>query len=321
MPARSSPASRSSGTASPRQFAADVVVLACGAANTAKLLFLSAGDRHPNGLANASDQVGPELHVPREPGGAGALEGREPDRLPEDARPQRLLFRRPESDYPLGNIQMVGKSQAPMFRGERPAETRLAPEWTLEKVAKHAVDFWLSTEDLPVPENRVTVDRDGRVTLAYKATNDVPKEDLYRKLHSMLGALGMHDHHLLHRFAYMKNDIPVAGCAHQAGTARMGADPADLGRRRRLQGSRARQPLRRRHERLPEHRGGQSGPDRDGQLATGGRPPARPSGGGTTVKAAARVNGRPRGSPWRVTKGLAYSSSAEDSPGSALRRS
>jgi choline dehydrogenase-like flavoprotein len=42
----------------------------------------------------------------------------------------------------------------------------------------------------------------------------------------MLGRLGMHDHHLLHRFAYMKNDIPVAGCAHQAGTARMGSDRA-----------------------------------------------------------------------------------------------
>jgi choline dehydrogenase-like flavoprotein len=111
-----------------------------------------------------------------------------------------------------------------MFRGEKPGETKLAPEWTLEKVATHAIDFWLSTEDLPVPENRVTVDRDGRVTLAYKATNDVPKDDLYKKLHGMLGDLGMHDHHLLHRFAYMKNDIPVAGCAHQAGTARMGAD-------------------------------------------------------------------------------------------------
>ena len=61
-------------------------------------------------------------------------------------------------DYPLGNIQMVGKSQAPMFRGERPGETKLAPQWTLEKVAKHAIDFWLSTEDLPMPENRVTVD-------------------------------------------------------------------------------------------------------------------------------------------------------------------
>ena len=56
---------------------------------------------------------------------------------------------------------MVGKSQAEMFRGEKPGETKLAPEWSLERVAQHAIDFWLSTEDLPRPENRVTVDRDG----------------------------------------------------------------------------------------------------------------------------------------------------------------
>ena len=73
-----------------------------------------------------------------------------------------FYFGSDEHDYPLGNIQMVGKSQAPMFRGEKPAETKLAPHWSLERIAKHAIDFWLSTEDLPLPENRVTVDRDGR---------------------------------------------------------------------------------------------------------------------------------------------------------------
>jgi choline dehydrogenase-like flavoprotein len=121
---------------------------------------------------------------------------------------------------------MVGKSQAPMFRGEKPGETKLAPEWSLEKIARHAVDFWLSTEDLPRPDNRVTVDREGRVTLRYAATNEVPKKQLYEKLRSLLGQIGMHEHHLLGRHTYMKNDIPVAGCAHQAGTCRFGSDPA-----------------------------------------------------------------------------------------------
>jgi choline dehydrogenase-like flavoprotein len=41
----------------------------------------------------------------------------------------------------------------------------------------------------------------------------------------MLGKLRMEPDHLFHRFAYMKNDIPVAGVAHQAGTCRMGSDP------------------------------------------------------------------------------------------------
>ena len=42
----------------------------------------------------------------------------------------------------------------------------------------------------------------------------------------MLRHLGMHPDHLIPRHAYLKNDIPVAGCAHQAGTCRFGADPA-----------------------------------------------------------------------------------------------
>jgi choline dehydrogenase-like flavoprotein len=121
---------------------------------------------------------------------------------------------------------MVGKSQAPMFRGEKPGETRLAPHWSLEKIARHAIDFWLSTEDLPKPQNRVTLDSEGRVTLNYTPTNDEPKKRLHAKLHGMLGDLHMEPDHLFRRFAYMANDIPVAGVAHQAGTCRFGTDPA-----------------------------------------------------------------------------------------------
>ena len=173
---------------------------------------------------------------------------------------------------------MVGKSQAEMYRGERPGETELAPEWTLERTARHAIDFWLSTEDLPMPENRVTVDGKGNLTLAYTPTNEVPKQELYGKLKSVLGKLDMNPHHLIQRFAYMKNEIPVAGVAHQAGTCRFGSDPVDLGARCRLQGARARQPLRRRHERLPEHRRGEPRADGDGELAARRRPPAREAG-------------------------------------------
>ena len=113
-----------------------------------------------------------------------------------------------------------------MFRGERPRDTKLAPEWTLERMARHAIDFWLSTEDLPRPDNRVTVDGDGKLTLTYTETNAEAKKRLYEKVKSMLGKLDMNPDHLIHRFAYMKNDIPIAGCAHQAGTCRFGTDPA-----------------------------------------------------------------------------------------------
>jgi choline dehydrogenase-like flavoprotein len=84
----------------------------------------------------------------------------------------------------------------------------------------------LSTEDLPLPENRVTLRDDGSIALAYKATNDVPKKRLLHELKLLLRDLGMQHDHLVPRHAYLKNDIPVAGCAHQAGTCRFGTDPA-----------------------------------------------------------------------------------------------
>ena len=210
---------------SKERFAGDLIVLACGAANRTKLLLMSANDRHPKGLANGSDQVGRNYMFHNSQAVLALSREENPTVFQKTLGLNDFYFGSDDHAYPLGNIQMVGKSQAPMFRGEKPGETRLAPEWTLERVAKHAVDFWLSTEDLPRAENRVTVDGDGRVTLRYTPTNDVPKKELHGKLQSMLGHLNMHSDHLLHRFAYMKNEIPVAGVAHQAGTCRCGDDP------------------------------------------------------------------------------------------------
>jgi choline dehydrogenase-like flavoprotein len=207
------------------RFAADVVALACGAANTAKLLLVSANDHHPGGLANSSDQVGRNYMFHNSSAVLALSRDENPTIFQKTLGLNDFYFGADHVDYPLGNIQMVGKSQEPMFRGERPGETKLAPHWSLEKIAKHAIDFWLSTEDLPRPENRVSVDGDGKVTLSYTATNEKPKEELHKQLHSMLGKLHMEQDHLFHRFAYMKNDIPVAGVAHQAGTCRMGDDP------------------------------------------------------------------------------------------------
>ena len=207
--------------------AADLVVVACGAANTAKLLLASASDKHPAGLANGSDQVGRNymFHASQ---AVLALSREENPTVYQKTLGLNDFYLKGDDgfEFPLGNIQMVGKSQPEMFRGEKPTETKLAPEWSLDRIARHAIDFWLSTEDLPRPDNRVTVDRDGRLTLSYTPTNDVPKERLYDKLRSMLGKLDLNEGHLISRFAYMKNEIPVAGCAHQAGTCRFGSDPA-----------------------------------------------------------------------------------------------
>jgi choline dehydrogenase-like flavoprotein len=128
-------------------------------------------------------------------------------------------------NYPMGNIQMVGKSLGPMYKGEKPIETALAPLMLLDEIAEHAVDFWLTTEDLPDPNNRVTVDKEGKLTLSYTFNNQVPMQKLYEKLKSMLNHLGMHPDYLIPRDIYMKTSIPIAGVAHQSGTCRFGKDP------------------------------------------------------------------------------------------------
>jgi choline dehydrogenase-like flavoprotein len=209
------------------RYSADIVVAACGAANTAKLLLLSANDKHPNGLANGSDQVGRNFMF-HDSSAVLALSREENSTVFQKTLGLNdFYFGADDFEYPLGNVQMVGKSSAPMFRGEKPIETKLAPQWSLERIASHAIDFWLSTEDLPRADNRVTVDRDGKLTLSYAETNAEARKQLYEKVKSLVGQLDMNPGHLIHRFAYMKNDIPEAGCAHQAGTCRFGSNPAD----------------------------------------------------------------------------------------------
>jgi choline dehydrogenase-like flavoprotein len=209
-------------------FEGQLVVVSCGAANSARLLLASASHKHPRGLGNGSDQVGRNFMFHNSQAVLAVSKEENPTIFQKTLGVNDFYFTGGDDfQFPLGNIQMVGKSQAPMFRGEKPGETRFAPEWTLGDVARHAVDFWLSTEDLPVADNRVTLAEDGNVQISYTPSNEEPKNRLYHQLKSMLGDLGMHHGHLLPHHAYLKNEIPVAGCAHQAGTVRFGNNPSN----------------------------------------------------------------------------------------------
>ena len=139
-------------------FTADIVVVACGAANSAALLLNSSSAAHPRGLANASDQVGRNYMFHNSQAVLALSQGAEPDRLPEDARAQRLLLRHgrlrvPAGEHPDGR-EVLGR-HVPRREAAADQARAAAGRWT--KVASHAVDFWLSTEDLPRPENRVTL--------------------------------------------------------------------------------------------------------------------------------------------------------------------
>jgi choline dehydrogenase-like flavoprotein len=206
-------------------FRGDIVVVSCGAANSAKLLLMSANDKHPKGLANGSDQVGRNYMFHNSQAVLAISLEPNPTIFQKTIALNDFYFGMDGFEYPMGNIQMTGKSLGPMYRGEKPLETALLPMGLLDNLARHAVDFWLTTEDLPDPENRVTVNQAGNLTLSYTPNNQVARQKLYDKLKSMLSVLGMHPHHLIPRDIYMKTDIPIAGCAHQAGTCRFGADP------------------------------------------------------------------------------------------------
>ncbi|MGZ3679767.1 MAG: GMC oxidoreductase, partial [Ktedonobacterales bacterium] len=188
-------------------------------------LLLSANDQHPNGLANGSDQVGRNYMFHNSRAVLAVSTAVNDTIFEKTVGLNDFYFGMEGFEYPMGNIQMTGKSVAPMYRGEKPRLTKLAPTWSLTDTARHAVDFWLSTEDLPSPENRVTVDTQGNIKLSYTPNNQVPAERLYEQLKSMLPQLGMQRGHLIQRDLYLQTEIPIAGVGHQVGTCRFGTDP------------------------------------------------------------------------------------------------
>jgi choline dehydrogenase-like flavoprotein len=127
-----------------------------------------------------------------------------------------------DSELPLGHIQMLAKSDKDILRAGAPW---FAPSLALDYIAKHAIDFWMTTEDLPHPRNRVTVDRQGRIHVAKTYHNLEPHKRLLAKLKGLMGPLGCHDT-AIPSWSILDQRIPLAGNAHQCGTVRFGTDPA-----------------------------------------------------------------------------------------------
>jgi choline dehydrogenase-like flavoprotein len=204
-------------------YSADIVVVSCGAANSAAVLLKSASDHHPNGLANSSDLVG-RNYMAHINSGVIAI-----SQTPNETKFQKTLgindyyWGAEDSELPLGHIQMLGKSDRDILRGGAPW---FAPGLALDYMAKHAIDFWITTEDLPDPDNRVTVDRAGNIHLTKTYRNNEPHRRLLRKLKELMGPLGCHEMSIP-SWSILDQRIPLAGVAHQCGTARFGADPRE----------------------------------------------------------------------------------------------
>jgi choline dehydrogenase-like flavoprotein len=128
-------------------------------------------------------------------------------------------------DFPLGLMQMCATSHGAQIRGEAlPSWLEWMPKMPFDEMARHSMDFWLSSEDLPRPENRIRYDG-ARVVLEITEGNMEAHHRLKTKLEQMLSKAGAHPV-LLEHSLYLGNDIPIGGTAHQAGTARFGADSA-----------------------------------------------------------------------------------------------
>ena len=206
------------------EYSADIVVVSCGAINSAVLLLRSANDKHPNGLANSSNVVG--RHYMRHNNSAFMAISKQPNPtvFQKTLGLNDFYFRSDDWEYPLGCIQMLGKTDGEMLKGEAPGWAVWKPEFALDYVAEHSIDFWVQSEDLPQADNRVSVNAQGEIRLNLQETNVEGHLRLIAKLKGMLKDLGLHDH-LMSRSLYLGKNIPIGGTAHQAGTIRFGRDP------------------------------------------------------------------------------------------------
>jgi len=210
-------------------YSSKIVVVSGGAINSAALLLRSANHKHPNGLANGSDVVGRHYmgHVNSV---LMAL-----SKCPNPTVFQKTLsvndyyHSSPDWEFPMGHISFVGKLDGDTLKAGAP---KVAPKWTLDLMGKHSLDFWLTSEDLPDPTNRVTINRDGEIVLQYKPNNEEGHKRLIKKLESLMQQqtkCSVHGHEchegLFARNLYLGQRIPLAGVAHQNGTIRFGNDP------------------------------------------------------------------------------------------------
>jgi len=210
-------------------YSANIVVVSCGAINSAALLLRSANDKHPRGLANGSDVVGRHYMGHVNSVLMAISKCLNPTVFQKSLSVNDFYFGSKEWSYPMGHISFVGKLDRDTLRAGAPA---IAPGFTLDLMAKHSLDFWLTSEDLPDPDNRVTLDREGNIVLAYQPNNEEGHQRLIAKLKELMQQQTKCQEHghechvgLFARSLFIGQRIPLAGVAHQNGTLRFGHDP------------------------------------------------------------------------------------------------
>jgi choline dehydrogenase-like flavoprotein len=210
------------------EYFADIIVVSCGAVNSAALLLRSANDAHPNGLGNGSDVVGRHYMGHINSIMMALSKCPNPTVFQKTLAINDFYFGSQDWEFPMGHISFVGKLDQDTLRAGAPA---IAPGWSLDLMAKHSLDFWLTSEDLPDPNNRVTVNGNGEIKLSYKLNNTEGHNRLQENLKQAMKQTNCDIHgHECHQGLFARNlfvgqQLPLAAVAHQNGTIRFGDDP------------------------------------------------------------------------------------------------
>jgi choline dehydrogenase-like flavoprotein len=203
-------------------FNADIVIVACGAVNSAALMLRSANDKHPNGLANSSDQLGRNLMLHHN----GCLVAFIKEKI-NDCVFQKSLglsdfyFGADDSEFPLGEIQLMGRNDPDTILW---LAEKIYPGKSYEELKRMTIDFWLTAEDLPSPENRVTLTKQGNIKVYYQRNNYTAYEKLKEKLKQVFVKLGELDNKYKD-IQWAGYDLDISGMSHQNGTMRFGTNP------------------------------------------------------------------------------------------------
>ncbi|PZV01829.1 MAG: dehydrogenase [Leptolyngbya sp.] len=213
----------------PYIFMADIVVLACGAVNSAALLLRSANEKHPNGLANNSDQVGRNLMKVQMSSIVQVTAQSNSGKFPRSVGVNDYYWGDSQVDYPMGHIQnMGGVLQDAIFAESPPVlslVTKFMPNFGLKQLATRSIAWWAMTEVLPDPKNRVTV-KDGKLSVAFTANNAEAHDRLVYRWLDVLKAVEKDSSLFSRSGLHPRGEVPLSVMAYQCGTCRMGTDPA-----------------------------------------------------------------------------------------------
>lgn len=202
-------------------YTADLFIVSCGAINSAALLLRSASDLFPNGLANRSGMVGRHYMCHNNSAVISISTSPNPAKFTKTIGINDFYFQGPDWPYPLGHIQSLGKVKKEMLEGDAPM---LTPGVALEYLADHAVGWWITTEDLPHLENRVTLNKQGDIVLSYTPNNTKAHQRLLLELKKILRQID-DPQQIFPSSVYFSKKIPLAGVGHQVGTCCFGYDP------------------------------------------------------------------------------------------------